>query len=95
VLVTPRGRLEGLSRARHGAVLLLTRSIHTFTMPRPIGVVVLDLDGTVVSSGAMAPRRVAFFGPRRWVIEVGSDGSLPSPGTRVIASTMPTPCPEH
>jgi len=94
VLGTPLDRLEGLSRARHGAVLLLTRSIHTLTMPRPIGVVVLDVDGTVVSSRTMAPRRVVFFGPRRWVVEVGIDAPMPAPGTRIVATTMSIPCPE-
>lgn len=95
VLASPSDRFVGISRRSEVAVLLLTRSIHTFTLREAIAVAVLDLDGLVLTTIRVAPRRVVNFSERRWVIELRGNGRLPSPGTRIGATTMPELCPEH
>ncbi|GMQ93718.1 MAG: hypothetical protein BMS9Abin12_1198 [Acidimicrobiia bacterium] len=92
MLMTTFGRLKGISGS---PVMLLTRSIHTFTLGHPIAVVALDLDGVVVSASVMQPGRMLDFRTRRWVVETSPGGHLPRVGTRIIASTMPEQCQAH
>jgi len=92
MLMTPLDRLNGISRS---PVMLLTRSIHTFTLRYPIAVVTLDLEGIVVSTTVMQPRRMLGFRTRRWVLETAAGGRLPRIGTKIIASTMPERCQAH
>ncbi len=95
LLTSSADRLVGIGRSSDEAVLLLTRSIQTFTLAPSLEVAVLDMDGRVISTRHMAPRRVAYFSERRWVIEVRAGIHLPAPGTRIVATTMPERCPEH
>ena len=89
VLGTPLERLLGIRGADGSPVLLLARSIHTFTLSCPISVAVLSCDGLVISSTVMQPRRVLGLGARRWILEAAPDTELPRPGMRIVASTMP------
>jgi hypothetical protein len=94
VLCTPWERYIGV-RADASSVMLLTRSIHTFTMRTPLPIMVLDLQGTVVGAEIVLPRRVVIFPGLVWVVETQSDTDLAVPGTQIIASTMPKRCLEH
>jgi hypothetical protein len=95
VLTTPFERYVGIDSDGDWPVMLLTRSIHTFTMSRPISIIVVDLDGSVLRSGVVAPRLILWFGATRWVIESNSEAPLLSPGSEIVASTMPIRCLEH
>jgi hypothetical protein len=75
--------------------MLLTRSVHTFTMSGPLSIIVLDLDGAVVEAGTLHPRQFANFGTLRWVVEAEPDAPLPVPGSQIVASTMRNQCLEH
>ena len=88
VLVSRSGRYIGIGPMADRSVLLLTRSIHTFSMKKPISIIVLDLGGTVVRTAIVRPGRIAWFGALRWVIETGDGVALPSPGTEIVASTI-------
>ncbi|MDK1017898.1 MAG: hypothetical protein QGD89_00625 [Actinomycetota bacterium] len=88
ILRTPRARLSGI-RGSHGSpVMLLTKSIHTFTLSSPIAVVELSETGVVQSCRVLPPWRLLIFRTTRWVVEYRSTGSLPLPGTQIMASTM-------
>jgi hypothetical protein len=95
VLTTPFERYVGIGSDGGWPVMLLTRSIHTFTMSRPISIIVVDLDGSVLRSGVMAPRRILWFGRKRWVVEANAEAPLPAPDSEIVASTMTSRCPEH
>jgi hypothetical protein len=95
VLATLFERYVGIGSDDAWPVMLLTRSIHTFTMSRPISIIVVDLDGSVLRSGVMAPRRILWFGRTRWVVEANTEAPLPPPGSQIVASTMPSRCLEH
>ena len=88
VLASRVERYIGIGPKADRSVLLLTRSVHTFTMKKPISIIVLDLGGTVVRTGVLHPRRVAWFRTLRWVIETGVGVALPPPGTEIVASTI-------
>jgi hypothetical protein len=62
--------------------LLRTRSIHTFGMHAPIGVVALDKTGFVIRAAVVPPRRVLFAPTARWLLETASS-HLPTKGDRV------------
>jgi len=94
VLGTPWQRYVGI-RADASSVMLLTRSVHTFTMHTPLRIMVLDIQGTVVRAEVMLPRRIAIFPKLVWVVETQSDTDLAVPGTQIVASTMPERCLEH
>ena len=74
---TRRERVRGL-RGRdhlppHRALLLNTRSIHTFGMRFPIDTVLLDRDGRVLRVVPMPPRRLLLPRPRvRAILECGA-----------------------
>ena len=89
ILVTPLERLRGIHGADGSPVLLLARSIHTLTLSDPISVAVLSLDGMVVLSTVMQPRRVLSATARHWFLEAVLDTELPRSGMQVAASTMP------
>jgi hypothetical protein len=95
VLATPTERYIGIGSAAESPVMLLTRSVHTFSMSVPISIIVADLDGKVLRASVVGPRRVLRLSARRWVIEDRAGATLPLPGSQIIASTMPTRCPEH
>ena len=82
-------RYFGIGPRGDGPVMLLTRSIHTFSMKRPISVIVADSGGTVLRAGIMRPRRMIWFAAARWVVETEATSKLPSPETRIVASTIP------
>lgn len=71
-----RGRLAGLSRGHH-ALLIRTRSVHTFTMRSPIGIVCIAPDGLVVATTILEPRHVVVCRPARWILEVRTPARLP------------------
>ena len=75
--------------------MLLTRSIHTFTIERPISIIVVDRSGVVASVSVVRPRRIIGFRTQRWVIETEAGTDLPPPGTQIVASTMPMQCLAH
>jgi hypothetical protein len=60
-------------------VILRCRSIHTFGMHAPIGVVALDASGKVIGTVVVPPRRVVGIRRARWIIEVPA-GRLPAVG---------------
>jgi hypothetical protein len=95
VLTTPSERYIGVGHGRGSPVMLLTRSIHTFTVLSPISVIVVDLHGSVLQSTVMVPGRIFWFGSTRWVVEAKLGVALPSPGSEIVASTMRSGCPEH
>jgi hypothetical protein len=77
VLSGARRRWRGIRGVPPGwGVLLRTRSVHTFGLRAPLGVVSLD-DGLVV-------RRSAIVGPRRVVIDPGATWILELPVTRPL-----------
>jgi len=86
VLTTRRDRRLGLtpSPGPFGA-LIRGRSIHTFGMTAPIGVIALDAKGVVRRARIVPPSR-AFFAPRaRWIVETPG-GAVPEVGeTAVVA----------
>jgi hypothetical protein len=88
VLASRAERYIGIGPKADRSVMLLTRSIHTFTTKRPISIIVLDLGGTVVRTGVLHPRRIAWFRTLRWVIETRDGTALPAPGTEIVASTI-------
>ena len=97
VLTSPIERFRGIGAEGRSPVMLLTRSVHSFTVGRPIGIVVVDLGGTVVDIGVLHRRRVIDFGTPRWVVETEVGIAQPAPGDEVVASasTMSGRCPEH
>jgi hypothetical protein len=95
VLTTPFERYSGIGRDPGSPVMMLTSSIHTFTVSRPISIIVVDLTGSVLQSRVMAPIRILWFGRTRWVVEAEAEVPLPSPGSQIVASTMPSRCLEH
>ena len=62
--------------------LLEARSIHTFGMHAPIGVVALDKKGLVIRAAVVPPRRVLFAPTARWLLETAST-DLPNKGVRL------------
>lgn len=88
VLASRAERYIGIGPKADRSVLILTRSVHTFSVEKPISIIVLDLDGTVVRTGVVPPRRIAWFRALRWVIETRDGTSLPPPGTEIVASTI-------
>jgi hypothetical protein len=95
VLATPAERYVGIGSDPESPVMLLTRSVHTFSMSTPISIIVADLGGRVLRAGVVGPRRVLHLRTKRWVIEAQADAALPSPGSQIVASTMPIRCREH
>jgi hypothetical protein len=95
VLTTPFERYTGIGSDGDSPVMLWTSSIHTFAMSRPISVIVADRDGSVLRSGVMEPGRILWFGRTRWVVEAEAGVALPSAGSEIVASTMPSRCLEH
>lgn len=94
VLVSPIERLFGIRGVAGTPVMLMTRSIHTFTLRDEISVVELDLDGIVRSVRRLPPRRAVRFSSLCWVVEYTSDDPLPEPGSRIVASVgrlLPSP----
>ncbi|MCL1601294.1 MAG: hypothetical protein M3112_07140 [Actinomycetia bacterium] len=88
VLASRAERYIGIGPMADRSVLLLTRSVHTFSMKKPISIIVLDLAGTVVRAGVVHPRRIEWFHALRWVVETRNGVALPRPGTEVVASTI-------
>jgi uncharacterized membrane protein (UPF0127 family) len=81
-----RSRRRGMRPrpGRHGLVLG-ARSMHTFGMRTPIGVVAVDSTGRVVASRVVPPRRVWTVRSAAAMIEVAAAGGLPKPGTMLTA----------
>jgi hypothetical protein len=67
-----------------GGALLRTRSIHTFGMHAPIGVVALSNDGVVIRVAVVPPHRLFVARRARWMLEVAPT-PLPEVGTRLEA----------
>ncbi|MEX0825315.1 MAG: hypothetical protein WD184_00940 [Acidimicrobiia bacterium] len=84
LLNTHRARRLGL-RPGPGPIgaLLRTRSIHTFGMHAPIGVVALSGEGIVTRAAVVPPHRVFFAKGARWMLEVAPH-PLPKAGTRLL-----------
>jgi len=95
VLASSFERFSGIEAEGRSPVMLLTRSVHSFTVGRPLGIIVLDLAGTVVRTDVLRPRRIIGFGARRWVVETEAGADLPAQGDEIIASTMSIRCLEH
>ncbi|MEN8040458.1 MAG: hypothetical protein ABFR95_03050 [Actinomycetota bacterium] len=95
MLRTSTERLAGINGTGGAPAMLLTRSIHTFSMRHPLSIAILDGDGTVLATRRVEPRRVLGFRKPRWIIEMAPGIPLPKQGSRVLASTMPIRCPEH
>jgi hypothetical protein len=95
VLTTSVDRYIGIGSQGGSPVMLLTRSIHTFTVGRSLSIIVVDRSGVVLSVSVIRPRRIIAFRAQRWVIETEAGMDLPTPGTQIVASTMPSRCPAH
>jgi hypothetical protein len=63
---------------------LRTRSIHTFGMHAPIGVVALSSDGIVTRAAVVPPHRLFVSRRACWTLEVPTH-HLPEVGTRLEA----------
>jgi uncharacterized membrane protein (UPF0127 family) len=74
---SPMQRLFGLHHRAFNAVLLRTRSIHTLTMRRSIGVAHVDGEGRVLTSESLNPMRYVTTGKTLWVLEVRDPAVLP------------------
>ncbi|HSG80255.1 MAG TPA: hypothetical protein VLD62_11790 [Acidimicrobiia bacterium] len=84
-----RLRLRGIRAVPRGwGVLLRTRSIHTFGMRKPLGVVALDGDLVVRRSRAVPPRRVVVDLGASWILEIPDGHPLPAVGAslRILPS---------
>jgi hypothetical protein len=95
VLTTPVERYIGIGSRGGSPVMLLTRSIHTFTIRRSLSIIVADCSGVVLNVSVVPPRRIIGFRTQRWVIEAEDGLELPAPDTQIVASTMPSRCPAH
>ncbi len=78
-------RLIGLRRSPRGVGLLIrTRSVHGFGMRRPLLVIALDDEYTVLGSKVLSPNRVVTF-PRAWLmVEAPAHLEPPPPGERMV-----------
>lgn len=77
-------RLLGLRGVAHPSGLLIhTRSVHTFGLRQPIGVVALDKHGFVLTAHWVGPRRVVVVARARSYVELRAGRLLPRVGERV------------
>lgn len=83
LLRTHRARRLGL-RPIPGpfGVLLRARSIHTYGMCAPIGVVAVSGEGIVTRSEVVPPNRLFFARKARWILETAPN-PLPEVGSRL------------
>ena len=95
VLRSPWERYAGIRADAVSSAMLLTRSVHTFTVRSPLLIVVLDIHGTVVEAEVVYTRRIVNFSELRWVVETQDEAVAPVPGTQVVASTIEERCLEH
>lgn len=66
----------------HG-LMLRTRSIHTFGMLDPLGVVAVDAAGTVIAARTLRPRRMWTVRRAAVIVEVPASAGLPPVGARL------------
>jgi uncharacterized membrane protein (UPF0127 family) len=81
---TPAQRLVGLM-GRHSpeSMLFQTRSVHGFGMGRPVAVMAIGHDSTVIGSKVLAPNRMVIFGRARYLLELPVEAQLPPAGAPI------------
>jgi hypothetical protein len=62
------------------ALLIDSRSVHTFGLERPIQLVALDREMIVLESRRIAPGRIAYFGRASSILELDEHVSVPPKG---------------
>lgn len=78
-------RWRGLRRSSESALVLPGSSVHGFGMKRPLTLVALDRDLTVLRTGRLEPNRVVWMRGARWIVELPDGTTPPSVGTRLTA----------
>ncbi len=74
-------RLRGVHRTGPDVgVLMAVRTVHTFGMRRPLGIVALDADRRVVMTEQLTPGRIARHRRARWYLELPAHRALPPAG---------------
>ena len=63
------------------AILLRTRSVHTFGMRERLRVVTLDRNGVVLSNRVVGPRRLVWEPTASWILELDADDPGPDVGS--------------
>lgn len=64
-------------------MLFKTRSVHGFGMRRPILVVAIGRDFTVIGSTVLGPNRIAFYPRARYLLEMPIGREVPAVGSRI------------
>lgn len=82
-------RFLGLkSSLSESAVLINTRSVHSFGMKRSIGVVAIDARSEVVGLARLRPNRVIWFRRARAILELPDGSTLPQIGARITVEDV-------
>lgn len=77
-------RLFGNWRAPAGSALVMrTRSVHTFGQREPIEVVGLDSEMRVVATKTLFPNRIAMIPSARLIVELPGGRPVPAAGDRM------------
>jgi len=74
-------RWRGLRDEPTRSLLIETSSVHTFGMPDPISVVMIDSDLRVVRAQSLPPNRVVYERRARFILELPEASPLPALGT--------------
>jgi hypothetical protein len=83
VATTFRSRLRGMSTPGVEAVLIETRSVHSFGMMSAVKVVGLDANLMVRESRVLNPNRIAYLRGSRFVLELPADADAPEEGAQL------------
>lgn len=79
-------RWRGLRHTPEGSALVLKgASVHGFGMDRPIILVALDRDLTVIGARRLGPNRLVWVRGARWIVELPEGTTPPRVGTRLTA----------
>ena len=86
---TFQDRLLGIrARDSKSAVLLATRSVHSFGLNTPLRLVGLDKGMRVVGTRRLRPNRIAYISGASFILELDEDTTAPRTGTRVEVSDV-------
>ena len=76
-------RWRGLRGESAQSLIIETSSVHTFGMPVPISVVMIDSDLRMVRAQSLPPNRVVHERRARFILELPEAAALPALGTAV------------
>lgn len=86
---TFQDRLLGIkARDSEGAVLIPTRSVHSFGLSKPLRLVGLDRGMRVIDARRLRPNRVAYIRGASFILELAEGTMTPRPGTRLEVSDV-------